>query len=58
MIFLEYAVDVADACRARGIRAVAVTAGYVGEQPRGTNVILCQERSFTGEPPRESVCGE
>src|SRR6187551_1051906 len=32
VIFLEYAVDVADACRARGIRAVAVTAGYVGEQ--------------------------
>jgi pyruvate formate lyase activating enzyme len=29
VIFLEYAVDVADACRARGIKAVAVTAGYV-----------------------------
>src|SRR6185295_18358773 len=29
VIFLEYAVDVADACRARGIRAVAVTAGYL-----------------------------
>src|SRR4051812_12520885 len=28
VIFLEYAVDVADACRARGIKAVAVTAGY------------------------------
>ena len=34
VIFLEYAVDVANACRARGIRAVAVTAGYVGEQAR------------------------
>jgi pyruvate formate lyase activating enzyme len=34
VIFLEYAVDVADACRARGIKAVAVTAGYVGEQAR------------------------
>jgi pyruvate formate lyase activating enzyme len=34
VIFLEYAVDVADACRARGIKAVAVTAGYVGEEPR------------------------
>ena len=34
VIFLEYAVDVADACRARGIHAVAVTAGYVCEQPR------------------------
>jgi pyruvate formate lyase activating enzyme len=29
VIFLEYAVDVADACRERGVRAVAVTAGYV-----------------------------
>jgi pyruvate formate lyase activating enzyme len=34
VIFLEYAADVADACRARGIHAVAVTAGYVCEQPR------------------------
>ena len=34
VIFLEYAVDVADACRARGIRAVAVTAGYVCPEPR------------------------
>jgi pyruvate formate lyase activating enzyme len=34
VIFLEYAVDVADACRARGIHAVAVTAGYVCDQPR------------------------
>lgn len=29
VIFLEYAVDVAHACRAQGIRSVAVTAGYV-----------------------------
>jgi pyruvate formate lyase activating enzyme len=29
VIFMEYAIDVADACRARGIRAVAVTAGYM-----------------------------
>lgn len=29
VIFLEYATDVADACRARGIKAVAVTAGYM-----------------------------
>jgi pyruvate formate lyase activating enzyme len=34
VIFLEYAVDVADACRARGIKAVAVTAGYIGDEPR------------------------
>ena len=34
VIFLEYACDVADACRARGINAVAVTAGYVCPEPR------------------------
>jgi pyruvate formate lyase activating enzyme len=34
VIFLEYAIDVADACRARGIRAVAVTAGYICPEPR------------------------
>ena len=33
-IFLEYAVDVADACRARGIKAVLVTAGYIGDYAR------------------------
>ena len=34
VVFLEYAVDVADACRERGIKAVAVTAGYVCAEPR------------------------
>jgi pyruvate formate lyase activating enzyme len=34
VIFAEYAMDVADACRARGIRTVAVTAGYVSPEPR------------------------
>jgi pyruvate formate lyase activating enzyme len=34
VIFLEYANDVADACRDRGIRSVAVTAGYVCPEPR------------------------
>jgi len=34
VIFMEYAMDVADACRARGIRAVAVTAGYMCADPR------------------------
>ena len=34
VIFMEYAIDVADACRARGIRSVAVTAGYVCDEPR------------------------
>ena len=34
VIFLEYAVDVAEACHALGIRAVAVTAGYICDEPR------------------------
>ena len=34
VVFLEYAADAADACRARGIRTVAVTAGYVCPEPR------------------------
>ena len=34
LVFLEYAVDVAQACHALGIRSVAVTAGYVLPQPR------------------------
>src|SRR4029453_15714114 len=33
-IFLEYASDVADACRERGLKAVAVTAGYILPEPR------------------------
>jgi pyruvate formate lyase activating enzyme len=33
-IFLEYAADVADACHDVGVRAVAVTAGYICPQPR------------------------
>ncbi len=34
VIFAEYAMDCADACRERGIKAVAVTAGYIGPQAR------------------------
>jgi pyruvate formate lyase activating enzyme len=34
VIFLEYALDTAAACRARGLRTVAVTAGYVCAEPR------------------------
>ena len=34
VIFHEYAIDVAQACRERGIKTVAVTAGYVCEEPR------------------------
>ena len=34
VIFLEYAVDVADACRVHGLANVAVTAGYMTDLPR------------------------
>ena len=34
VIFTEYAMDVADACHARGIQTVAVTAGYMHDQAR------------------------
>jgi pyruvate formate lyase activating enzyme len=34
VIFAEYAMDVADACHACGIQTVAVTAGYMHDQPR------------------------
>ena len=34
VIFLEYAVDVAQACHERGIKTVAVSAGYISAEPR------------------------
>jgi pyruvate formate lyase activating enzyme len=34
VIFAEYAIDVAQACRAQGIRTVAVTAGYITDEAR------------------------
>ncbi|WP_024303221.1 AmmeMemoRadiSam system radical SAM enzyme [Pseudogulbenkiania sp. MAI-1] len=34
VIFAEYAMDVADACHERGIKTVAVTAGYMGAEAR------------------------
>src|SRR5512145_2183608 len=34
VVFHEYAIDVADACRARGLKGVAVTAGYQNAAPR------------------------
>ncbi|RAU22781.1 AmmeMemoRadiSam system radical SAM enzyme [Paramagnetospirillum kuznetsovii] len=61
VIFLEYAVDVAKACHARGLRTVAVTAGYIKPEARreffahmdGANVDL---KAFT-EEFYHSVCG-
>jgi pyruvate formate lyase activating enzyme len=54
VIFMEYAIDVADACREAGIKTVAVTAGYICPQPRAeffghidaANVDL---KGFTGD---------
>ena len=34
VIFAEYAMDIADACRAQGVQTVAVTAGYMHDAPR------------------------
>jgi len=34
VIFAEYAMDAADACHARGVQTVAVTAGYIHPAPR------------------------
>lgn len=60
-IFLEYAVDVAKACHAVGVKTVAVTAGYIEDAPRrelfgamdAANVDL---KGFT-EDFYEKVCG-
>jgi AmmeMemoRadiSam system radical SAM enzyme/AmmeMemoRadiSam system protein B/AmmeMemoRadiSam system protein A len=35
VIWAEYAIDTAHACRQQGIKSVAVTAGYITEQARG-----------------------
>jgi pyruvate formate lyase activating enzyme len=34
VIFMEYAIDTAIACREQGIKSVAVTAGYICDEPR------------------------
>jgi len=61
VIFLEYAVDVARACRELDLKSVAVTAGYVCDEPRreffesmdAANVDL---KAFTDDFYRK-VCG-
>lgn len=61
VIFMEYAIDVAIACREAGIQTVAVTAGYISPQPRvefyrhmdAANVDL---KGFTDEFYRD-ICG-
>lgn len=34
VVFIEYALDTADACHAQGLQTVAVTAGYIHDAPR------------------------
>lgn len=61
VIFMEYAIDVAQACREVGIKTVAVTAGYISPEPRveffrhmdAANVDL---KGFTEEFYR-NICG-
>jgi pyruvate formate lyase activating enzyme len=61
IIFMEYAIETAKACHAVGVRTVAVTAGYVCEEPReeffghidAANVDL---KAFTGSF-YERICG-
>jgi pyruvate formate lyase activating enzyme len=63
VIFAEYAMDVADACRAVGVAAVAVTAGYMTGESRpefyrhmdAANVDL---KGFTEEFYHRTCCGE
>ncbi|MBL8613271.1 MAG: AmmeMemoRadiSam system radical SAM enzyme [Myxococcales bacterium] len=63
VIFAEYAMDVADACHERGVRTVAVTAGYVRDEPRrdffakmdAANVDL---KAFTEEFYRRETASE
>jgi pyruvate formate lyase activating enzyme len=60
-VFMEYAIDVADACRTKRVRTVAVTAGYICPEPRqeffaamdAANIDL---KAFT-ERFYRSVCG-
>jgi pyruvate formate lyase activating enzyme len=63
VIFLEYAVDVAEACHQRGIKTVAVTAGSICPKPRerfyramdAANVDL---KAFTDEFYRNLCAGQ
>ena len=54
VIYLEYATDVAAACRDMGIRTVAVTAGYINAAPREAffrhvDAVNVDLKSFTDE---------
>jgi pyruvate formate lyase activating enzyme len=60
-VFLEYAIDVAQACREAGVRTVAVTAGYICPRPReeffaGIDAANVDLKAFTERFYRH-VCG-
>ncbi|MGE0748043.1 MAG: AmmeMemoRadiSam system radical SAM enzyme [Rhodospirillales bacterium] len=61
VIFLEYALDAAAACHERGVKTVAVTAGYVCPEPRaeffaGIDAANVDLKGFTEDFYRR-VCG-
>ncbi|VAW07789.1 COG1180: Radical SAM, Pyruvate-formate lyase-activating enzyme like [hydrothermal vent metagenome] len=61
VIFHEFAIDVAVACRERGIKSVAVTAGYVMPEPRAEfyaniDAVNIDLKGFT-EEFYQRVCG-
>ena len=65
VIFLEYAVDVAAACREAGLKTVAVTAGYItadarkelfGMMERQISILRALRRTSTG-PFAQLRCG-
>ncbi|HQR80392.1 MAG TPA: AmmeMemoRadiSam system radical SAM enzyme [Actinomycetota bacterium] len=61
VVFLEYAVDTAVACRERGIKTVGVTAGYIEPEPRAElfgvmDAVNIDLKGFTHEYYRK-VCG-
>jgi pyruvate formate lyase activating enzyme len=63
VIFLEYAVDVARACRDTGIKTVAVTAGYICDEPRREffsqlDAVNIDLKAFSDEFYRKTCGGE
>jgi hypothetical protein len=47
VIFLEYAVDTAEACHAAGLKTVAVTAGYIAPDARREFLAIWMRRTST-----------
>ena len=61
VIFMEYALAIAAACRERDVRTVAVTAGYIDPQPRreffaGMDAVNVDLKAFT-ERFYHEICG-